>query len=250
MGSAPFTCSVATKEEAVELLKKAEQIDLYYEECTDSWSNFMARKDHAYRPATVKNIEEYTKAFNALISKVPKQLQDIGDIKIISLMGSADAGMPHTRPPNIICYPHLNLSVSTFIHELCHVHQRKFPKVWNAIFHSLNWEQWDGSLPSHIESYRRYNPDTIDIPLWHLHDWVPIPVFRDISNPVLNECDMWFYHIHDGYHVKKIPDAIAVELLPSSAYEHPREMTAYIISEPDKYRGTPQYKTIRHYIDI
>ena len=84
MGAAPFTCSVATKEEAIELLKNAELIDLYNEECTDSWSNFMARKDHAYRPATVKNIEEYTNAFNAFISKVPKQLQDVGDIKIVS----------------------------------------------------------------------------------------------------------------------------------------------------------------------
>ena len=250
MGSVPFKCSIATKEEATELLKKAEQIDLYNTECRNNWSNFMARKEHAYRPNTIKQIEEYTNAFNLLIANVPKQLQNVGDIKIISLMGSADAGMPHTRPPNLICYPHMTMSVSTFIHEICHIHQRKFPKIWNTIFHSLGWKEWSGSLPSHIESYCRYNPDTIDNPFWQIKDWVPIPVFRDISNPILNECDIWFYHIHNKYHIKKVPEEIIVELLPPSAYEHPREMTAYIISEPDKYHGTTPYKVIQHYIDI
>jgi hypothetical protein len=210
----------------------------------------MARKDCSYAPNSVKNIQEYTAAFNQLVKKVPKQLQDIGEIKIVCLMHSADGGMPHTRPPNLICYPMMNLSQTTFIHELCHLHQRKFPEVWSTIFHSLGWKPWDDMLPSSLESHRRYNPDTIDSPLWIRDKWVPIPIFRNVMNPVLNEVDIWFYHIEERYHVKTVPEELAIEMIPSSAYEHPREITAYIISEPDKYRGTPEYKVLRSYIDI
>jgi hypothetical protein len=249
MGSSPSTCSVVSKQEAIVLLKQAEQIDHYTEECADDWSNFIARKDYSYAPNQVKKIYEYTVAFNQLIKKVPKQLQDIGEVKILCLMPTADGGMPHTRPPNLICYAGLSLSQTTFTHELCHLHQRKFPKMWSIVFQSLGWTPWNGMLPSSLESHRRYNPDTIDSPLWRIKSWVPVPIFRNVMNPVLNEVDIWFYHV-DGYHVKAVPEEIAVEMLPSSAYEHPREMTAYIISEPEKYSGTAVYKVLRTYIDI
>jgi hypothetical protein len=136
------------------------------------------------------------------------------------------------------------------VHELCHIHQRKFPGVWKTIFAALGWSVWNGRLPDKFDSCRRYNPDTIDRPLWIFGEWAPIPVFRDCMNPVLGEVDIWFYHVNHEYHVKTVPEDMVIDLLPPSAYEHPREITAYLISEPDRYRGTAAYKIVRQFIDI
>jgi len=68
--------------------------------------------------------------------------------------------------------------------------------------------------------------------------------------PVLSDVEIWFYHTIDRYHVKTIPEDIRIEGIHHSAYEHPREITAYIISDPDKYRTTPIYKILKQFVDI
>jgi hypothetical protein len=242
---------VVQKEEALQLLAKAEEIDNYQVECYEDRCNSYARRNFSYAPNTVSSVEYYNNMFTSFVSRVPQQLRDVGELRILLLMPSADGGMPHTRPPNLICYPgHLSASVSTFVHELCHVHQRKFPMMWNIIFTTLGWSVWNGSLPPALDSCRRYNPDTIDRPLWINGDWVPIPVFRDVMKPVLGEVDIWFYNAKKQYHVRTVPDEIEIEGLPHSAYEHPREITAYIIGEPEKYKHTMTYQLIRQFIDI
>lgn len=248
--SSPLRFTVVDKQTATTLLEQANRIDSYIDECDDDRSNYLARQNYSYAPNKVTNIQHYTDIFNGYIPKIPKQLHSAGDVTIVVLMPTADGGMPHTRPPNIICYPgHPNESLSTLTHELCHVHQRKFPTMWNHIFEGLGWKKWDGDLPEMLDSHRRYNPDTVDSPLWIYGNWIPVPIFNDIRSPLLTEADIWFYHVN-GYHVKTIPSELEVEFLPKSAYEHPREMTAYIISEPHKYYGTAVYKKLKQYIDI
>lgn len=249
--SATIIVRVAQKEEATQLLIQAEEIDHYQVECYEDRCNSYARKNYIYAPNTVSEVEHCNHVFSQLSSSVPNQLRDVGEIRIVLLMPSADGGMPHTRPPNLICYAgQFSESPSTFIHELCHVHQRKFPAVWKTIFSALGWSVWNGELPKKLDDCRRYNPDTIDRPLWIHGEWVPIPVFRDCYKPVLGEVEIWFYHVNHDYHIKTVPDEIMIESLPASAYEHPREITAYIISEPDKYRNTVAYKIIRQFVDI
>jgi hypothetical protein len=248
---ASMTIRVVQKEEAAQLLVQAEDIDHYQVECYEDRCNSYARRNFAYAPNTVSSMPYYNQFFSQMSSYVPKQLRDIGDIRIVLLMPSADGGMPHTRPPNLICYPgELSTSVTIFVHELCHVHQRKFPHVWRYIFAALGWKVWNGQLPPSLDGCRRYNPDTVDRPLWIHGDWVPIPVFQDVYKPVLTDVDIWFYHIKQDYHVKKVPDDIMIAGLPHSAYEHPREITAYIISEPERYKGTMAYEIIKQYVDI
>jgi hypothetical protein len=85
---------------------------------------------------------------------------------------------------------------------------------------------------------RRYNPDTIDCPFWSFNDeWVPVPVFKDITRPNVADVEIWFYNIIKQYHITRVPNEIATYFpnLPPSAYEHPREITAYMLSEPEKY---------------
>ena len=240
------------KSDAIILLQQAEQIDQYLSECDDDWVNFLARKHNMYAPNTISTtdtVDYYNSLFKRLSYYLPKQLHNVGDIKIVVLMPTADGGMPHTRPPNIICYPNISTSYTTFLHELCHIHQRKFPVVWNTIFAAIGWRPWNGLLPESFDNKRRYNPDTIDTPLWIHGSWVPVPIFRDYTNPVLSEVDIWFYNVEGG-HSKTVPDDIVIDMLPPSAYEHPREITAYIISDAEKYQGTEVYRMLRQFFTI
>jgi hypothetical protein len=155
-------------------------------------------------------------------------------------MPSADGGMPHTRPDHIICYPDITstFSVHTLIHELWHVHQRLYPTEWGTIFSKMGWEPWNQPLPSQLDAARRLNPDTIDSPLWcYQKTWIPVPIFRDITQPKMTEVDIWFYHVSLKYHVKSVPKEMQKVYgdLPWSAYEHPRELAAYLLSDPDRY---------------
>ena len=135
-------------------------------------------------------------------------------------------------------------SLSTIIHELWHVHQRKYKDTWAKAFEQLGWKEWTGRLPSFLEKHRRINPDTVDTPLWIYQDtWVPVPVFRDIQLPSMSDVDIWFYH-KEGYHVQQIPHGMEISGLPKSAYEHPREITAYLLADHNMYHDSPVLKSL------
>ena len=178
---------------------------------------------------------------------------DLNTISIIPLMFSADGGMPHTRPYNMICVPNLKHleSLNTLIHELWHIHQRNFQSLWTTIFTALGWTEWKGELPILLDENRRYNPDTIDTPLWiYRNKWVPVPIFKDIASPKIGEVEIWFYDTEQKYHVKTIPPSLSYEFpnLPSSAYEHPRELTAYLLADLNQYRFTRAWSIIHKFL--
>ena len=231
------------KMEAENRLNQAEKQDSYMEECLDQTLNTIARKKTSYHPNRM-SIHDYQSAIAYLESAkelLPKRLRsDLSAVHILQLMPTADDGMPHTRPGDIICYPDLSqlFSLTTLKHELWHIHQRKYQDLWLKVFAALGWKPWSGSLPAKLEEYRRYNPDTIDAPHWVFRDtWVPVPVFRDITHPRVSDIDIWFYHVTENYHTKNVPTELSMYFphLPAVAYEHPREITAYILAEPDKH---------------
>jgi hypothetical protein len=244
---------IFNKDEANRLLESAEQKDFYLAECHDNKVNSLARKTFTYTANYVSfdDAQHYQQWLQDTITRLPMRLRsDLNTISIIPLMYSADGGMPHTRPYNIICIPHLKHleSISTLIHELWHVHQRNFQPLWENIFRALGWTEWKGSLPVLLEEHRRYNPDTIDSPLWiYKNKWVPVPIFKDIMNPIIGEVEIWFYDIEQKYHTKTIPPSLSQEFpnLPSSAYEHPRELSAYLLADTNIYSNTKAYSIIR-----
>jgi len=245
---------VENKQHAQELLNQAEAKDRYLEECHDDKSNAMARQQMSYSANIVdKSTISILKKSLDMASLPPRLLSDLSDVRLVQLMPSADGGMPHTRPGNVICYPDVSviLQTSTVIHELWHIHQRNFQELWTSVFYRIGWKPWNGTLPPVLEKNRRYNPDTIDSPLWIYKDaWVPIPVFRDIANPKVNDTDIWFYHTTLRHHVKNVPLEMAAYYpdLPASAYEHPREITAYMLAEPEKFKAVPAFKDLIGYI--
>jgi hypothetical protein len=238
------------KNDAITLLNRAEKEDMYLEECYDDRANSIARHNCSYAPNTIplREINYANNYFSSASSMIPPRLlNELSEVKIINLMPTADGGMPHTRPGNVICYPIFDqiYSESTLVHELWHIHQRKFKDLWFKVFKRLGWLMWDGKLPEMLESNRRLNPDTIDCPLWIFNgEWVPVPIFKDVSHPKINEVEIWYYNPNSRYHTKKIPIELESYFpnLPPSAYEHPREITAYLLSEPHKYDNTIGFK--------
>ena len=113
------------------------------------------------------------------------------------------------------------------------------------MFEQLGWKEWTGHLPEVLRNHCRINPDTIDSPLWVYQDtWVPVPIFRDSTLPSISDVDIWFYHIKGRHHVKQIPSEMEVVGLPKSAYEHPREITAYLLADHNLYHDSPVFKTL------
>ena len=238
------------KKVAQRLLDEAEQADFYIEECRDDRVNSLARKNLTYYANSMsigehKYATSYLEQSKALVPL--RLLNDLKEVKIIQLMPSADGGMPHTRPGAIICYPDFRqlISGTTLIHELWHVHQRIFKDLWFKTFNKMGWDEWKGDLPEQLDKARRYNPDTIDCPFWIFADeWIPLPIFKDISKPNVAEVEIWFYNPKLQYHIKRVPDVLLSYFpdLPAAAYEHPRELTAYMLSEPDKYKNMRGFK--------
>jgi hypothetical protein len=241
---------ISDKNQAQKLLNEAEKDDFYLEECHDDKSNSLARRNLTYNPNTI-SLRDLNYANNFLDGSrtfLPSRLlNDLNEVKIIQLMPSADGGMPHTRPGNIICYGDISqlFSSTTLIHELWHIHQRNYKDLWLKTFKRLGWTMWSGNLPEELEQARRFNPDTIDCPLWVFDDeWVPVPIFKNITHPNMTDVDIWFYNIKKHYHIKRIPGEIESYFpsMPQSAYEHPREIAAYMLSEPQKYSQSQGFK--------
>jgi hypothetical protein len=243
---------ISNKSDAEQHLNEAEKQDFYLEECFDQVSNAKAREKLSYRPNSfaVHDYQGVVLFLERAKDLVPKRLQmDLKTVNIIQLMPSADDGMPHTRPNNIICFPDISqlYSMITLKHELWHVHQRNYQELWLSVFRSIGWKPWKGVLPERLEQNRRLNPDTIDHPNWVFQDtWVPIPIFRNITHPKVSDVDIYFYHVFEKYHTKKIPSELSFYFsgLPMIAFEHPREVTAYMLSEPEKYGHSKGFKDL------
>jgi len=242
---------IQDKREAQNLLNMAESKDFYLEECNDDKTNSLARRNFTYAPNNIskKEIDSAVLFIKKTIPLLPAKLSELAKVNIIQLMPNSDGGMPHTRPGNIICYPNFSMlySVHTLIHELWHCHQREFTYYWIQIFNKIGWTIWKGKLPDKLENNRRYNPDTLDSPLWIFKkEWIPVPVFTDITHPSINQIEVWFYNPHIEYYAKNIPDDLSSYFtdLNMVALEHPREITAYMLAEPDKFRHSPAFKDL------
>ena len=232
MGQRASLFLVTDPHAAESLLRQAEEEDGYLATCANSPANAMARRN--YRVSTV------LPRMPSL--RLPRRLQM--PVPIVVLDPSSDGGMPHSRP-HMVCISHVeHLTQETMTHELWHVHQRLYQAEWTSHFRAIGWKPYTGEIPAALERHRRLNPDTIDAPFWMFEDtWVPLPLFRDVVSPRLTETDVWFYHVREGHRTKEVPPALLhmFPALPTAAYEHPRELTAYTLAAPDRYAGTPGF---------
>ena len=220
-------------------LTAAEAADNYRARCAAERLNASARDNQVYAAGRMSE-EEYDRHSNYLFTLAPylsTELKELGTVDVAYLMPSADGGMPHTRPRSLICFP-LSASpttMETLSHELWHIHQRLQKERWHRFLENRwNFVPYKGALPDKLRSALRFNPDTLETPLWVWRDeWVPVCIFTNPTTPTFKDTAVWYYNTKRKYYVTTAPAAyldMFGRSLPSAAYEHPYELAAYMLS--------------------
>lgn len=251
---------VPTFSNAISLLHMAETFDRYIQACTTSSLNMVSRRKYRYYPSSdyEKDMDFIENRLNTMVKSINPHLRKLirnQPVIVIPMEETAENGMPHTRFTNIICIPYSRLKSShrlfeTFEHELWHIHQKRNPLQWNTFFtQRWNFKQWNGPLPLKLQDKVRMNPDTLDNTTWVWNnEWVAIPLFTNITFPTLSDVDVWFYNINTKRIQKDIPTAMKLffsNKLHKISYEHPREISAYLLSEGSKINSSPALKIIQ-----
>jgi hypothetical protein len=244
---------ILSSEECRTALQYAESKDAYITQCLDSRANYIARTNTVYKPAILSDSDftAYDQLLTEFVRHIPARLKkELDYASIAIIMPSADNGFPHTRPDKIICFPQSASMplLQTFIHELWHLHQRRYPDLWNKLYtQSWGFSKWNGYLPDELGANIRLNPDTIQYGLfcWR-KEWVPLPIFLSPTNPQMNESAIWFFNIQTRRWKHSPPEAwsdyFGSSHIPPSANEHPNELSAYMLSQiTHDTRGPPAF---------
>lgn len=152
--------------------------------------------------------------------------------QIVTLHPTAEAGMPHTRPPNVICmpvyFPEQGLE-NTLKHEYIHLDQRNRKHLWQTAFENEGWTQIDEKeIPARWERRTRLNPDTVDQRFWAWNDkYVPLPLFERTDTPELRKVLVKWWDMEEGTLQPEPPRSFMQRYGESpNQPEHPRELAA------------------------
>lgn len=194
-------------------LNQAESLDHFFKKIAEDPVNQLARERLSYFP-----INNSSEPF-------------IGNTVIVTMHPTAEAGMPHTRPPNIICMPQWfpeHKKQETLLHEYIHIHQRQHVDRWNTFFQKEGWSRVDPyELPTRFVKRCRMNPDTIDQPFWQWKDrYVPLPLFERQDKPDLRQVVVYWYDREEGTLIPEAPSSFLERYGSPSQSEHPREISA------------------------
>lgn len=253
--SVKTTCTIVTNAYGAGALDEAEGIDHYRELCQTNKSNSLARfrQSYFFNAPSLADKDLLLERITAYQSHIPELLvKELSKAILVPLMPSADNGMPHTRPPHYICLPasQTPLDLNTYVHELWHLHQRAYYSKWKQFFKQWKFTVFEGTLPNHLATQVRINPDTLTDPLWLWKgEWIPICVFTDPVKPTFKETEVWFYNKNTGVHRKTPPPdmtAFFSSRLPPSAYEHPSELSAYLLTT-DRMDSYPAYQVLESF---
>ncbi len=159
------------------------------------------------------------------------------ETEILTMHPTAEAGLPHTRPPNLICipiyYPEERLK-ETLPHELIHIDQRRRKYKWNAYFEREGWNAIEESeIPTRWLQRCRMNPDTIDSRFWAYRGrYVPLPLYEREDKPDLRQVVIQWWDKETGIRQNQAPREFQERYgsMPSQP-EHPRELTAVELSK-------------------
>jgi len=198
-------------------LQFAEFLDGYRTNCSKDTLNHLARKGHAYTVMDQNSVKEGP-----------------GGSKLITMYPNADAGLPHTRPPNLICVPaYYNLTNETLLHECLHIHQRNQKSKWEAYFSKQGWVPVaESHVPERWRRRVRLNPDTLDSRFYAWENrYVPLPLFEREDRPDLRECVVrWWDQRSGGLLSEPPPSFVKAFGANHPQAEHPREVSAVNLS--------------------
>jgi len=213
--------------QAQALLDRAESLDSYVSACRESETNAKARIFCQY---TAWNDQSLAVAAGRLVAAK--------GVNIIVMNPSAEGGMPHTRPLNIIClpayFPEERLA-ETLKHELVHIDQRANAGLWRQHLATEGWTPADSSdIPAEWLNRVRINPDTYDAQLWAWKGrYIPLPLFEREDKPVIREISVRWWDKQEERLSSSPPTSFTQKYgsLDASSIEHPYELYAYHLDE-------------------
>ena len=209
--------------QAQALLDKAEELDGYVAACRLSPPNAAARRLCEY---FAWNDQSEADALNGLYAGA--------GIQFVTMSPSTEGGMPHTRPPNLICipayWPQERLQ-ETIRHELVHISQRRNPQEWHSRLGAAGWAPVPAAaLPPMWVIRCRLNPDTFHSPFWAWQGrHVPLPIFEREDKPKLKEISVRWWDLDAERLSNQPPTSFTQTYGPvdASSAEHPYELVAY-----------------------
>jgi hypothetical protein len=218
-----------------QLLDRAEHEDGYLAACAASPRNRAARTGCSYLPFLVAPGE--ADRLLALADSIPL----IRDADLVILHPSAENGYPHTRPPNLICLPSKVLRASdeslrtTLLHEMLHLHQRRYPDRWNRACRADGWTPLSPSqIPRNLQGAVRLNPDTLrptQFWAWEEHH-CPLPLFSPRPHPTLGDVVIKWYDLRNGSLYSTPPPSFEARYGSNPAQpEHPYELLAVELAD-------------------
>lgn len=213
-----------TGKAAQNALSRAEVLDSYRQTVQVSFANRLARNTLKYEASS----EPVNKEIKPAEAPWPNGI-------VVWMDPDCDEGLPHTRPPHLICLPS-NISDTsldnTVLHERVHVSQRLQSDVWSTMFNSV-WEMtpWSGNLPPSLYVRRRINPDLILAPIFQWKkEWVPFALFKGMHPTSLSDVDIVWWQVSTSVLHKDPPPGWTDFFGPvDSGHEHPFEMAAYMV---------------------
>ena len=152
--------------------------------------------------------------------------------KILWMDPSAEAGMPHTRAPDLICLPMYwptDRIRETVKHELSHIQQRMESKKWVKWCLDNGWTLVDEKeIPERWLRRCRINPDTMMYRFWaYLERWVPLPIYEREDTPKLRDVQVRWWDRQTGTLSSEIPAPLREVCQGIQDPEHPWEIAAY-----------------------
>lgn len=208
-----------SKEDARNALAAAENRDYFRKTVFLDEVNAKARNGLDYSPMDGPDI----------LTEIPGLKQTV---YVCWMSPSAEAGMPHTREPNIICMPlywKQGSIVETLKHELIHIDQRNRPEAWVKWAVGEGWTRMEeAKIPERWLRQCRLNPDTMAYRFWAYRGrWVPLPLYERADRPALREVRVRWWDTKTGELLHE-PPAEVRELVDGIINpEHPFEIAAY-----------------------
>ena len=217
-------------------LARAERLDGYRRACRTNAPNWAARDGQGYE------LSEISKRAELFLSESVNSIPILQGMEFAILNSEADGGLPHTRPPNLICIPkHMckELPVSkqfrtTILHEAVHVHQRQEPEMWERFCAKEGWIPISKEIvPDEFRERCRINPDTILRPFWAWESYhVPLPLFSSHKVANLQNTNIQWLDIRTGTLHHGAPATFAEKYRQKfDQPEHPYEIYAELFSE-------------------